>query len=252
LTLDAGSISVVDAGVFAGEGLMDTLKPGERRLLSYASDLGVLVSARSGEGSGRTRRIQIVDGVLVQKADLRDQRIYTIRNQDDEARSVVLEHPVRSEWKLAGTAMPVESTATVHRFQAAVAPGQTETLMVDELREGITQFALSSLTDQHLSVLADAGANQDALARALQPVFALQTEQDAITKDQARVRENMRTLGRSGTERRLLERYTAQLDAQETRLDLLKGQMASLQGRRHEADRRLSDLIRTLTLEIDF
>ena len=43
LTLDGGSISVIDGNAFAGEGLIGSLKPGERRLLSYAADLGVLV-----------------------------------------------------------------------------------------------------------------------------------------------------------------------------------------------------------------
>ena len=46
LTLDAGSLSIVDAGAFAGEGLIEPAKPGERRLVSFASDLGVQVAAR--------------------------------------------------------------------------------------------------------------------------------------------------------------------------------------------------------------
>ena len=45
LTLDGGSISIIDANAFAGEGLIEALKPGERRLVSYAADLGVLVKA---------------------------------------------------------------------------------------------------------------------------------------------------------------------------------------------------------------
>src|SRR4029077_4571504 len=40
LTLDGGSFSVLDNEVFAGEGLTDPIKPGERRILSYATDLG--------------------------------------------------------------------------------------------------------------------------------------------------------------------------------------------------------------------
>ena len=43
LTLDAGSFSVLESEVFAGEGLTDPIKPGDRRLLSYATDLGLLV-----------------------------------------------------------------------------------------------------------------------------------------------------------------------------------------------------------------
>src|SRR5208282_3561069 len=41
LTLDGGSFSILEDEAFAGEGLTDSIKPGERRLLSYAADLGV-------------------------------------------------------------------------------------------------------------------------------------------------------------------------------------------------------------------
>src|SRR6202790_5023141 len=42
LTFDGGSFSVLENEVFAGEGLTDPIKPGERRLLSSAPDLGLL------------------------------------------------------------------------------------------------------------------------------------------------------------------------------------------------------------------
>jgi len=45
LTFDGGSFSVLENEVFAGEGLTDSIKPGERRLISYATDLGLLVEA---------------------------------------------------------------------------------------------------------------------------------------------------------------------------------------------------------------
>ncbi|HWA93102.1 MAG TPA: carboxypeptidase regulatory-like domain-containing protein, partial [Terracidiphilus sp.] len=38
LTLDSGSFSIFENGEFAGEGLLDPIHPGERRLLSYAND----------------------------------------------------------------------------------------------------------------------------------------------------------------------------------------------------------------------
>jgi hypothetical protein len=42
LTLDAGTVSIVDAGAFAGEGLLATVKPGERRLLDrYIGQLDI-------------------------------------------------------------------------------------------------------------------------------------------------------------------------------------------------------------------
>src|ERR1019366_4010776 len=41
LTLDSGSFSIFESGEFAGEGLLDPIHPGEKRLLSYAVDQAV-------------------------------------------------------------------------------------------------------------------------------------------------------------------------------------------------------------------
>jgi hypothetical protein len=59
LTLDAGSFSVLESEVFAGEGLTDPIKPGERRLLSYATDLGLLVEAATTSQPQHVTRIKI-------------------------------------------------------------------------------------------------------------------------------------------------------------------------------------------------
>ncbi|GAB4416332.1 MAG: hypothetical protein OHK0021_22710 [Bryobacter sp.] len=42
MTLDGGSFSVLESEAFAGEGLLETLQAGERRLVSYAADLAVV------------------------------------------------------------------------------------------------------------------------------------------------------------------------------------------------------------------
>ena len=45
--------------------------------------------------------------------------------------------------------------------------------------------------------------------------------------DQQRLRENMKALRGSAEEKQLLQRYTRQLDAQETRLDALQTEIAA-------------------------
>jgi len=61
MTLDAGSFNVLDEGTFAGEGMLDAVRPGEKRLISYAADpaLRIQVEEQSAEkplaGSGSSR-----------------------------------------------------------------------------------------------------------------------------------------------------------------------------------------------------
>ena len=53
LTLDSGSFSIFESGEFAGEGLLDPIHPGEKRLLSYAVDQAIKVR-RGGFADTRT------------------------------------------------------------------------------------------------------------------------------------------------------------------------------------------------------
>jgi hypothetical protein len=263
LTLDAGSLSIVDAGAFAGEGLIEPVKPGERRLVSFASDLGVQVAARPGDSPGRITRIRIAKGVVTQDTEQHQRRTYTIRNDDREARTVIIEHPARPDWQLAKTLTPDESTAAAHRFRVTAAPGQTTTFDVDEVRVGATTIAVGDFHRDGLMLIAD-GNRREALERAMAPVFAKRAELDAIeadiqqrreevntiARDQDRVRQNMAVLKGSSTERQLLERYTRQLDTQETRLEQLEGELAGLLERQGRTQRELADLIMAVTVDV--
>jgi len=264
LTLDAGSLSVVEGGAFAGEGLIDPLKPNERRLVTYAADLGVQVNAQASETPTRVVRLRAVKGVVTQESEQRWRRTYTLRNSDRDARTVVVEHPVRQGWTLAGPAKPEESTAAVHRFRVSVPAGQTFTLDVNEVRPGTTTFSITELHRERLRLLVANPNSRDAVERAMAPVFAKSAELDVIekdlervfgeiqqiTEDQSRVRENVKALGVSAAERRLLERYTRQLEEQENRLDTLKSRQADLNARQVRAEAELNELIAALTFEI--
>src|SRR2546421_538113 len=46
LTLEDGALTVIDGNAYAGESLMERLKPGEQRLVSFALDLGTLATVR--------------------------------------------------------------------------------------------------------------------------------------------------------------------------------------------------------------
>jgi hypothetical protein len=263
LTLDAGSLSIVDAGAFAGEGLIEPLTPGERRLVSFALDSGVQVAARPGDSPGRVTRIRIAKGVVTEDTEQHQRRTYTIRNDDRQARTVIVEHPVRPDWKLAKTLTPDESTAAVHRFRVTAAPGQTTTFDVDEIRVGSTTAAVGEFHRDFLMLMAD-GTRREVLERAMAPVFAKRAELDAIEADiqqrreevntirhdQDRVRQNMAVLKGSSAERQLLERYTRQLNTQETRLEQLERELAGLLERQGQVQRQLADLIMAVTVDV--
>lgn len=102
--------------VFAGEGLTDPIKPGERRLLSYATDLGLLVEAQKNSRPQHATLAKISKGILTQVSKLEERTLYTVRNQDDAARILVVKHPARGDWSLAkGSKEPEERSPGVNR-----------------------------------------------------------------------------------------------------------------------------------------
>jgi hypothetical protein len=265
LTLDGGTFSTIEDGAFAGEGLVETIKPGERRLLSYASDLGLRIDARPDPEPARILRVRAQRGVLIVHREARQRRTYTIRNDNDEARTVIVEHPTRAGWRTTASAPLVESAAGAARFRIEVEPHETATLTVTEVRPEETGYRVGQVSASVVKVLIEGGLPPAAVEQALAPLLAKRAEIDAVSqqiaareqeietieRDQARVRENIKALGSSRGDRGLLDRYTRQLSAQEDRLEALRRELAQLTGRVRSLEAEAEQLIEAISLEGD-
>jgi hypothetical protein len=263
LTLDGGSIAVIDGNAFAGEGLIEPLKPGERRLLSYAADVGVLVDARMEDAPGRVVRVRARDGIVIQDAEERTNWTYRARSEEPQPVTLVIEHRQRPGWKLAAGLTPTESTPDMHRFSIVIEPKKEATLIVKEVRTAESRLAVGDLTDAHIAQLGTAGVTVEVLQRAFAPILAkrselaaierqlgaLESQQQTIVQDQQRLRENMKALRGSSEEKQLLQRYTRQLDDQESRLETLRKQSAEAANRRDKARDELLTLVANFTFD---
>jgi hypothetical protein len=264
LTLDGGSFSVLESEVFAGEGLTDPIKPGERRIVSYATDLGLLVEAAGASEPQHVQRVKISKGVMTQTSELRERTVYTVKNQDDTARTLVIEHPARPDWKLiAGTREPEERAPGTYRFRIDAPAKATSSLPVEESRTLDMVYQLSSLNDTQVEIFLRQRTITPDVAQALQKITAqkavvakfeeqMQNQQDDIDKivdDQGRLRENMKALRGSSEEKSLLQRYTKQLDDQETQIEGLRKKIQDTEARRDKANEELQQMIDSLQLE---
>ncbi len=264
LTLDAGSLTLVEGGAFAGEGLLESITPKERRLVSYAVDLAGRVTVSREGGPRRISRIRIARGVMTQVSEERATSIYTLRNEDAAPRAFVIEHGRRDGWTLAtGAPSPVETTLAYQRFRVSVPAHATETLRVEERRELESRVAVATITaDQVALIVGGRGVAADVepqlreLVTQAAEVSRLQTtardrraEIERIEKDQARVRENLTALRNSAEERQLVSRYARQLDAQEDRLVVLRREVEELEAKRGAAQDEL--VRRASTIAVD-
>jgi len=267
LTFDGGSFSVLDNEVFAGEGLTDPLKPGERRLLSYASDLGILVEAVQNSRPQHVTLTKISKGVLTQVSEEEQRTLYTVRSQEDSARTLVVEHPARPGWKLKnGAQEPEEKSPGTYRFRVGLAAKATSTLPIEEVRPVSAVYQIADLGPDQVQLFQKNGALTPEMAAALQKITTQkaavqkleqemedrQKDIDRIVDDQGRLRENMKALRGSAEEKALLQRYTKQLDDQETQLAALRKKIHDSETQRDAAQTQLETMIDELHLEASF
>jgi hypothetical protein len=261
-TLDGGAFSVLEEATFTGEGLMDPVKPGEKRLLSYASDLALLVDAKQDAADPeRVTSLRIARGVMIMQREVREKRTYTVRNEDSKARTVVIEHPNRAGWKLTSAVKPDETAPNVYRFRFQAAPRATASLTVEELRALDTSYQVTSFTDDQLATFVKERTLTPEVERALRTIVAKKNEVAAVNseladrmreteqifKDQERLRENLKALGGRTEEKALVGRYTRQLDEQETRLDVIKRETAEREAKRAKLQAELDALVQGLS-----
>lgn len=263
LVLDGGSFNVIEAGAFAGEGLMEPIHPGEKRLLSYAADLAIQVVAKPMAGPEHLTRIRIARGILFRTVQSRMITTYTIRNDDSSPRTVIIEQPIRNGWKLREGLTVEEETATAYRFRVEVKPKTTKDFAVEETSPTTTNLQLTNLNDNLISLyvgkheftpeleksLRDILAQKDAIAKIDADIKEKQLELSSITADQNRVRENLRALKGTAEEKALAQRYVKELDEQETRLATLKKEITGLEARRKKAQQELDDTIEHFTFD---
>lgn len=264
LTLDGGSISIIDGDAFAGEGLIEPVKAGERRLVSYATDLAMNVTTASTALPSRIFRVRARDGIVIQDSEERSEWTYTARNEDTTPRTLIVEHRQRPGWKLAEGQKPDESSAGAYRFRLVVEPRKEAVLVVREVRAGETRISLGDVDDALIARLAASGVSAADLERALQPVLdrrsavaalerrmqELEQRRETIAEDQERVRENMKALRGSSEEKQLLQRYTRQLDEQENELESIRREQEKLEGQIKTAREELAKAINGLTFDL--
>jgi hypothetical protein len=224
-----------------------------------------MVQAINQPVPGRNQRIRASDGIITQETEERATSTYRARNENTTATTLVIEHRLESGWKLAEGQTPVESTADTQRFRVVLPTAKETILEVREVRKGQTAVMIGNIDKTFIAQLVQAGIPAANLERELKPIIdknaelmalerrglALANERTGIDQDQDRLRENMKALKGSAEEKQLLQRYTRQLDQQETRLETLKTDMDRLSGEMEKTRGELATLIGSLSFDLN-
>jgi len=257
LHLMQGPITVFEGSNYAGDARIFDLQPNEERLLSYAVDLGTEVNPVAAPTNGRITSVKAVKGIIYTSTRVRESKSYTIKNRNGAERLVLVEHPVRNDFKLVDTEKPLETASDFYRFQLKVAPGKTETTTVTEERVLNSQVAISNSGDDQIRFFINETVSSPNVKQALQKsldlrwelnkttrdIAELQRQLTVITTDQARLRANLKeTPGDSP----LAKRYLDKLNEQETQIEKNQADVKRLQGVEHSQKKTFEDYLANL------
>ena len=258
-TLDGGPITVFDANSYAGEALMTTLKASDKRLISYAVDLGTRITTQFDSSRNIVREIHVNRGMLTARLAMQETKTYTIRNVDQKPKTLIIEHAERPEYKLLNQ-KPAETTTNAYRFEVKLGSDSTEKFPVTEERVYDTTTAVSSLTPDVLLTYVQNKAISDTARRQLQQILDLRRQiadldnqirqldgdLNSLTQDQNRIRQNMMSLNQVSGQQDQVQKYARQLATQESQLATMRDHQSDLKKQRATAEASLSGLIEKL------
>ncbi len=259
-TLDGGPITVYDSGAYVGEALVETIKSDDKRLISYGVDLGTRISTAMSPLTSDVREIHAHNGMLVTKYSRVQKKIYSIRNVDAKAKTLIIEHPITSGFALIGTVKPLETTSKAYRFEIAVPANGSLEFPVSEENIYDQQTSVSSMTPDTLLVWMKNKAVSEAARRQLQQIGDLKTQLAAndaekrridgdvqnVTRDEERNRQNIASLSAVSGQQQIVQDYARKLTEQETQIAKLRDRQAALETQHAALQERVNGLIERL------
>jgi hypothetical protein len=253
-----GPITIYDDGRYAGDSRILDLQPNEERLLSYAVDLGTEVKAETQRAPEMLASVRIVRGLVSVGKKQRLTTNYAVRNRSEHERTLLIEHPMHADWKLAKPARPSEQSRDVYRFKLELAAGHRARLEVVEDHHRFDEIVLTSADEDAIQSISQGGSTRvrDALKKAIDLKAALTTTQGqrvarehqlrAIADDQSRLRAN---LGKVPSDSAAYKRYLEKFDTQETEIERLQERIRLLRATEVRQRKEYEDYLQGLSVE---
>ena len=239
MNLMGGPITIYDKGVYAGDATFENLQPGEERLISYAVDLGVTPERKEQQAPEVITALRVNKGVITVTRKYRHTVEYTFQAKDGKDRTMIVEHPFIQGWTLVEPKKADERTANLYRFTVPVDKKDGGKLTVVEEIVQSQGYGLVGMDTGTLLVYAATAKIGNDVHDSLKHAAELQQrvidtqrkravdeqEINSITQEQNRIRENMNALDRNSD---LYKRLVKKLDEQETRIEVLRNEIADL------------------------
>jgi hypothetical protein len=228
----------------------------------YAIGLGIDVKPEVKTSPEELVDLKIAKGVLNALYRIRESKTYFIQNLSGEKREFVIDHVVRPEWKLRSPEGDQDMVGpAVYRFKLEVPAGKTSHRQLLEahtrldkskavkaapetlLREFLASSAPSAEVKAALTKTLDLSAK---LAEARRQLAEITSQLEALTRDQTRLRENLRIIPQSSEQ---FKTFLQKFVTQETSIETLQRQERQLQASAQQQQRELDLYVANLTVE---
>lgn len=261
LTLEGGPVTVYEGQIYAGEAMMDTLAPDEERMLPYAVALEVEVKVDREQHDALVAQ-SILRGVWTQERAYYANTTYRLVNKGDQAKTVVIEHPI-SAAELVKSPKPDNESRNFWRFSIELPARGTESLSLTEKTLLTDRNVFTHTNPDHILVLIDGVVghresppvleklkdNANKMKKFGERQREIELQIKALTNGQSRLRENLKSLGNTEEEKRLRSRYVSQLDAEETKIAEGNGELEKVREQFREAKDEFFKLAGELSLK---
>lgn len=234
-----GPVTVFDHNAYAGDARIDNLPPGHTRLLSFGVDLDTLVNSTHATNESHVTAGKIVKGALeLTRKDVFTQD-YTAENKSSTEKTLVVEHPVRPNWKLITPEKPMETTDALHRFKVDLPSNKPTTLTVKQEHVESQTIAIlpcdigqlqaystnTEIPEKVRIVLTKTIQLKQALADTERQINEKNQQIETISNEQTRLRENMKAVDRQS---QYYTRLVNKLNDQESQIEQLRKDVDAL------------------------
>lgn len=230
LTLEGGPVLVFEEDTYAGEAMLDTMKPEEMRIIPFAVDLSIRVESSQESTESEILRVEGTSNALLTYRRRIKNTVYRFHSQSSKAKLCWLEHASESGWELVPSQSPQETTKDGYRFKFDLPAKQVTKFEVKTQSETYHHFDYYNLSEDQLQWFHTSGFINDASLALLQEIVKLAFETRTINvqrnqlknelsnseNEQQRLRRNLESLGTSSDEVRLRSRYVQKLEQLET------------------------------------
>jgi hypothetical protein len=265
LTLEGGPVTVTEGDTYAGEAMLDTMKPDDKRFVPYAVELGCVVSMGEQTEEGPVFRAVVNRGILTVEFYKLRRTHYVVQNKAKRAQTLFLEHPRSSGQELKDTQAPVETTDNFYRFQLELVAAGRKELVVTERSTGHRSWYFSGTDADEVGFLLKSGFIDERVAEGARELIALRErlvplkqeearlkeERERLVKDQERSRANIESLKSGASQRDLAERFVAKLSEQEDRLEAIAREQERVTREKKELQAEVNRKLQELVFSVD-